>query len=149
PLPGFPTYGYLLAHEGRPVGIILTIFSEVAAGGVTNPRCNLSSWYVLPEYRCYAAMLTSRAMARKDVTYINVTPTLHTLPLVEALGYARYCDGRFIAAAALAPFRLGVRISVATPDAVDTDGLSAFEAAVLIDHARCGCISLICGRGDE
>ena len=33
----------------------------------------------------------------KDVTYLNVSPAPHTRPIIEAQGFARYCDGIFIA----------------------------------------------------
>jgi hypothetical protein len=42
-------------------------------------------------------MLVSRALRHKDVTYVNVSPAPHTRPIIEAQGFARYCDGIFVA----------------------------------------------------
>jgi len=37
-------------------------------------RCNVSRWYVEPEYRVYGTLLVRRALRHRDVTYINVSP---------------------------------------------------------------------------
>src|SRR3989442_15934444 len=52
----FPKYGYLLESAGRPVGVILLIFSSTLVNGKMGIRCNVSSWYVEPGFRTYAAM---------------------------------------------------------------------------------------------
>src|SRR6185437_12343263 len=97
PPPGLPKYGYLLESGGVAVGALLLICSMVRTDGTAIPRCNLSSWYVEPTFRTYAALLVSQALRHKDVTYLNVSPAPHTLPIIEAQGFARYCDGVFIA----------------------------------------------------
>ena len=97
PPPGLPKYGYLLESGGVAVGALLLICSMVRTDGTAIPRCNLSSWYVEPTFRTYAALLVSQALRHKNVTYLNVSPAPHTLPIIEAQGFARYCDGVFIA----------------------------------------------------
>ena len=78
--PGFPKYGYLLDCKGTPVGVILLIFSSILVNGETRIRCNVSSLYVEPAFRGYAAMLVSRALKHKHVTYFNITPALIRCP---------------------------------------------------------------------
>jgi hypothetical protein len=95
PPPGLPKYGYLLESGGVVVGAILLICSTVKAGDAVIPRCNLSSWYVEPAFRAYAPMLIAHALRHKDATYLNVSPAPHTLPIIEAQGFSRYCDGIF------------------------------------------------------
>ena len=99
PPAGFPKYGYLMESGGRIVGVILLIFSVVPDGEEKGIRCNGSSFYVEPAYRGYAAMLASRVLRHKNVTYLNITPDPHTLPMIAAQGYVRYSSGR------LSPFR--------------------------------------------
>jgi hypothetical protein len=41
---GFPRFGYMLDHEGMPVGVLLLIYTARDNGGGTAIRCNLSSW---------------------------------------------------------------------------------------------------------
>jgi hypothetical protein len=50
---GYPRFGYLLDHEGSPVGVLL-LYSAREEDGETVIRCNLSSWYVEPAFRNYA-----------------------------------------------------------------------------------------------
>ena len=97
PPPGFPKYGFLLERGEVPVGAILMIYSTLLQGDRVATRCNLSSWYVAPEYRAYASLLVSHALSHKDVTYLNVSAAPHTWPIIEAQGFSRYCDGIFIA----------------------------------------------------
>ena len=84
--PGFPKYGYLLDCKGTPVGVILLIFSSILVNGETRIRCNVSSWYVEPAFRGYAAMLVSRALKYKHVTYFNITPAPHTAAHIGSAG---------------------------------------------------------------
>src|SRR5208283_1485608 len=49
--PGFPRYGYLLENDEAPVGVVLLIFAALPVEGVSKFRCNVSSWYVQPEFR--------------------------------------------------------------------------------------------------
>jgi hypothetical protein len=58
---GFPRFGYMLDHEGTPIGVLLLIYTARDDGGGTSIRCNLSSWFVKPAYRNYAPMLTKVA----------------------------------------------------------------------------------------
>ena len=144
---GLPQYGYLLVSDGKPVGAILLICSTMRAGEGFVARCNLSSWYVEPAFRFYAPLLVSRALARKDVTYLNVSPAPHTMPIIEAQGFARYGDGLFIAVPMLKnlfggePVRL---IEAHEPVPVESD---AFEREILSEHAELGCVSLWCVAG--
>jgi hypothetical protein len=142
--PGFPKYGYLLECQGRPVGVLLLIWSTIDADGQPKIRCNVSSWYVEPDYCNYAGMLVSHALSRKHVTYLNITPNHSTLPILEAQGYTRYCAGRFIGIPALAAARRGWRVDAVRPNVCAGDDLSPFEIELLLQHAAYRCISVTC-----
>ena len=139
--PGFPRYGYLLDNDGEVVGVILQIFSQ--APGDRHVRCSMSSWYVLPAFRPFASLLVSRAL-RHDATYINATPAPSTWPLLEAQGYARYCEGRVLTPLSLARGSEPARVSPFTEGLTPDGHLTAADIAVLRDHAAYGCISLVC-----
>ena len=144
PPAGLPQFGYLLESGGAPVGTILSICSTVRADGGFAPRCNLSSWYVEPAFRFYAPLLVSRALAHKNVTYLNVSPAPHTMPIIEAQGFARYCDGLFVAVPMLKDLWGGERVEVFDVHErlpVEADG---FEREILLQHAALGCISAWC-----
>jgi hypothetical protein len=146
---GFPKYGYLLECDARPVGVILVIFSSMVVDGAASIRGNVASWYVEPPFRGYAAMLTSHALARKNVTYLNITPARKTWPILEAQGFARYASGQFLNLAALhgGPWR--ARVTTASRDLPPYDDLSPFETQLLVAHASYGCFSVTCGAANR
>jgi hypothetical protein len=139
---GLPKYGQLLEHQGMPVGAILVIFSEIPTPRGPVIRGNLSSWYVDPAFRSYAGLMINAAIRQKNVTYINISPALHTRPIIEQQGFRKYTSGQFVAVPALARSPLPARVIPAnqTPD-------SPFDSAeqnLLTRHIALGCIGLWC-----
>lgn len=157
PLPsGLPRYGYLLQAGDAVVGVLLLIFAEVpGSNGQPVLRCNVSSWYVLPEYRAFGTMLVSHAFRHKLATYINITPAPQTEPILRAQGYAKYCEGRFVSVPLLSHGRgrlpTGARVTrvhAASPDAELFTGLLPGEAELLRTHAAWDCLCLVCETPD-
>lgn len=139
--PGLPQYGYLLESDNAPVGVLLFLWSRTTDG--IGFRCNLSSWYVEPNFRTYASLFTSQALRSKHITYLNVSPKLETLPIIEAQGFSRYCDGNVLAAPMLSATP-GPRAKVfCVPRRPEVEFDSA-EEELLLKHAAHGCISLWC-----
>lgn len=141
---GLPKYGYLLAMGDTVVGALLLICSTIRTGGTTATRCNLSSWYVEPEFRAYAPMLVAQAIRHKDVTYTNVSPAPHTRPIIEAQGFSRYSDGVFVAITALNGLFGGRKAEVIDATKQPDIECDAFDREVLLQHAALGCDSLWC-----
>ncbi|MEJ0049916.1 MAG: acyl-CoA acyltransferase [Methylovirgula sp.] len=141
--PGYPRFGYMMENDGKPVGVILLLYrqmpDETGAGYI---HCNLSSWYVEPSMRSYASMLVSFALKRPEVTYINISPAPPTWPVVEAQGFKRFSEGQFFAFPALSSKGFGLSV-VKVPSAAEID-VPAAERAILADHARFGCLTLVC-----
>jgi hypothetical protein len=146
---GFPRYGYLMESDGAPVGVILLVSSSVSASDASVFRCNLSSWYVLPAYRGYGHLFISKILKKENVTYINVSPAPHTIPLLKVQGFARYNEGQFLAAAL--PFQSaddrGTR--VVSVDNYANEGREIEAHELLLSHAQFGCISLWCIAGEH
>ena len=134
-----PRYGRLLEANGKVVGVMLQIFST--REGAT--RCNLSSWCVDPDYRSYGHALHARAIARRDVVYLNISAAPHTLGALKALDYRRYSEGQFIFAPLLSRGAANARVVEFTEDAAEAQGLSPVERRLLADHAALGCVALI------
>ena len=142
--PGAPRYGYLLEHQGVPVGCLLLTYSSKIIDGEAATCCNVSSWYVDPAFRNYAALFASMTQKRKDVTYFNVTPAAATWPILEAQGFVAYCRGLYFSLPALSRGSRGVTVDVVTPDTAVIAGLPDAELAMLKRHAEYGCLSLVC-----
>jgi hypothetical protein len=140
--PDMPKFGYLLESGGDLVGVILLIFSSIPGESAAKMRCNVSSWYVEPAYRGHASLLISQAIKHKNVTYVNISPAMHTRPIVEAQGFSRYSNGQFVAAPALSMTGPGGAVKVI---GVETRPEMHFENAdldLLLAHRQHGCTSL-------
>jgi hypothetical protein len=146
---GLPKYGYLIESEGAPVGAILVISSVVTNSGVSTIRCNLSSWYVSPAYRSFAHLFISRILKNKAVTYINVSPAPHTLPLITVQGFSRYCDGQFFALSMPFARSRDPQTKVVLVDTLPGSYFETFELDLLQTHAKYGCMSLWCTTPDR
>lgn len=139
----YPRFGYLLEHDGAPVGVILMIFTSWGPTDAKRTRCNISSWYVDEKYRGYASLLIAAAVRHKDVTYINVSPAAHTWRVIEAQGFTRYCDGQMLTVPSLSPWVSNARAREFDPRRDYGDALTAEERNLLASHAEHGCLSYV------
>ncbi len=79
------------------------------------------------------------------MTYLNITPAPHTLPIITAKGFVPYSRGVFVALAAM---QSSPRVRL-TNAANEQDGdLEPFEQRLLDEHATFGCICLRCEAPD-
>jgi hypothetical protein len=145
---GYPRYGYLLEADGIAVGCVLVLCTTLAGGDETQTRCNLSSWYVEPEFRSHASSLIFFALRHKQATYVNVTPARHTWPTVEAQGFKRYCSGLFFAVPALSRSAETVTVRQIGASAPPPDLAAMPEIELLTAHAGYDCLSLVCSAAD-
>jgi hypothetical protein len=131
----------MLESTGGAVGTLLLIASERGDGSVC---CNLSSWYVKPQFSLYSSLLVLRAMQHADVTYVNVSPAPGTWRTIEAQGFKRFSVGVF-AAPILGGYRVNSgRALWVRPDRNDLAAIPKSELRMMLDHHRFGCMSLWC-----
>jgi hypothetical protein len=142
--PGLPKYGYVLDDDGRLVGVILLICTDVPSNGASHFRCNMSSWYVMPAYRSYAALLAQRATRHKNVTFFNVTPAPHTWPILEAQGFRPFAVGRVLSVPWLNRSLFRARVEEIPPGIQADRDLEQAEIDLLLRHKEYGCLSVIC-----
>jgi hypothetical protein len=147
--PDVPRYGYMLEHQDAPVGCLLLIYSSKIIDGEAATCCNVSSWYVDPEFRNYAALFASMTQKCKDVTYSNVTPAVTTWPILDAQGFVPYCRGLYFSVPILSRGGHGVAVEAVTQDTAFIAGLPEADLALLKRHAEYGCLSLVCRTADE
>ena len=140
---GYPRFGYMLDHEGTPVGVLLLLYSLRPCDGELAIHCNLSSWYVEPTFRNYAPMLTRIAQRHKEVTYFNISAATPTWPIVEAQGFRAYCRGLYVSFPLMSRPEPDVSVDVVTADMTAVDGLPAADIELLTRHAAFGCLSLV------
>jgi hypothetical protein len=145
----YPRFGYMLDHEGTPVGVLLLLYSVRGDGSEAAIYCNLSSWYVEPAFRNYAPMLSGIAQRLKEVTYFNISPAHWTWPIIEAQGFRIYGRGFLFSLPTLSRPAARARTEIISPDAATIPGLSDNEAELLKRHAAYGALSLVCRTADR
>ncbi len=133
---GCPRFGFMLESGPGPVGVALMLCGR--AEGDDAVRCNLSSWAVDPAYRVQAPLLVASMLKRPDVTFTNISPAPHTWPTITAQGFRPYSEGQVVVATALSPGLPSARV-VSDPEA----WRDLRDAALLDDHRRYGCTSLV------
>jgi hypothetical protein len=141
---GYPRFGYMLDANGEAVGVLLLLYTSRISGNEAAVYCNLSSWFVDPKYRNYAALLTRIAQRHQEVTYLNISPATWTWPIIETQGFNSYCSGLFFSVPLLSRARPGTSVELVSPDMREIAGLRQSEAALLVRHAGYGCLSLMC-----
>ncbi|ACA20780.1 conserved hypothetical protein [Methylobacterium sp. 4-46] len=148
PVPeSYPRFGYLLEAGGRPVAVLLTIFSEAVRDGRRVVRCNLSSWSSEPAFAGHAALLVGAVLRDPTVTYLNLSPAPHTQPIIERQGFQPFGRGLFLSLPWLADphervriHRVGERAPECLADLPERDLLEA--------HAGYGCTCLVAEAQD-
>lgn len=141
---GTPRYGYMLESDGRAVGVLLVIASEIRGDRDTIIRSNGSAWYVKPGFRTFASILLTYWFRSPADTYLNISPAEHTFGITEARGFARFADGTSLVfpALALQPTRARIlpadRLTEARFPVPDED------RTLLLDHLQAGCIAIWC-----
>jgi len=141
---GSSKYGFLMEADGVPVGAVLLIFSTIRSGGNAHTRCNVTSWYVEPAYKSYAAIFTSRALRHKDVTYINVSARPAARPIIKAQGFQTYSRGQYVAIPALHPGPTEGPVRICGIDSTPDVPFEMTDMELLSRHAGYGCMSLWC-----
>lgn len=123
------------------VGVILLIFAEMRNSDTV--RCCGSGWYVVPAFRSYAPLLISKSFRYRAI-HLNLSPMVHTFPIIEALGYRRLCNGVFVAVPALATGASRTKIRRIAHAVNAEEFVSATDLQFLRDHESFGCLSLWC-----
>lgn len=149
PLPdGVPRYGYLIEKDGEAVGVLLALYRVIETDEGTHLRCNLSSWYVKPEFRSLGTLLDGYAMRDRTVTYVNVTPAPQTWQMHLARGFKSICAGQMLVLPLLSRWqRNGGRVWAASTESLAL--LPEAEARLVADHVSYDCIGLVWSDGPE
>jgi hypothetical protein len=146
---GAPRYGYMIESDGRAVGVLLVIATEIRRNGTTTLRSNASSWYVRSGFRTYASLLLTQWLRSPGDTHLSVSPAEHTFPLIEARGFVRFVNGTSLLFPAVTPRARRIRILHAARLTEAELPISSEDHTLLVDHARAGCVALWCETRDR
>jgi hypothetical protein len=93
----------------------------------------MTSWYVEPAFRAYGAIFRSQALKHKHVTYCNITPSPHALPIsgIHAiLQWTICCRTSTLDTSKCSS------VEVVTPEIYADEDLLPYEIDLLVTHAR-------------
>ena len=91
-----PNLGFVLTIENEIIGFLGTIYAWRKIRGKAGLVCNLTSWYVVPQYRGWGAALLAAAVRNERVTFTSLTPGPIAKQMFEPMGFARL-NGRKLA----------------------------------------------------
>jgi len=80
-------FGYCMLDGNKTVGFIGTVFSTQVIHGKAEKFCNLSSWYVMPEYRHESLAVLFPVLGLKDFTLTNFTANQHIASMMRGFGF--------------------------------------------------------------
>jgi fatty-acyl-CoA synthase len=145
-----PDLGHLLTAGNEIVGFLGAIYASRKIRGKTGVVCNLTSWYVLPQYRGRGVELLDAAIRKEHVTFTALTPAPAVILMLEAMGFARLNTRRIQLLPLLHGDTLrepGVLISF-DPERVRRS-LDDEQRLIFDDHARYDCLLLSATIGSE
>lgn len=82
-----PNLGFALWSGHEIVGFLGAIYAERPLAGRRLKTCNLSTWYVRPDFHGAAIKLLFAVMSQKDYTITNLTSSPGVRQIMEGLGF--------------------------------------------------------------
>jgi fatty-acyl-CoA synthase len=145
-----PDLGHLLTVGNEIVGFLGAIYASRKIRGKAGIVCNLTSWYMLPQYRGRGVELLDAAIRKEHVTFTALTPAPAVISMLEAMGFARLNQRRIELPPLLHVDTLrerGLSISF-DPEGVRRS-LDDQERLIFDDHAPYDCLLLSATVGSE
>jgi len=145
-----PDFGRVLTVGNDITGFIGAIYASRKINGRTGSVCNLTSWYVLPDYRGWGVELLAAAVSNKDLTYTALTPGPAATQMLEAMGFARSNTCK-IALPPLAQIDtlLQRELSISFDPETIRRSLDDTQRQIFDDHVGCDCLPLSLSAGSE
>jgi hypothetical protein len=130
-----PDLGAVIVAGSEIVGFLGAMYSNRSIAGKPERFCNVFGWYVKPDYRHYSVPLLSFLVRRPGLTFFNVTPADHVLPIFKRIGFTLADESRYVCRPgfdALLGRRSKVRIM--REEDVNEDLLGSMQFQIFQDH---------------
>jgi hypothetical protein len=130
-----PNHGFMLKNGQRIVGAQLAFYAERPVGGKPERFCNLSAWYVLPDYRFHSIPLLMAVLAQDGYNFTCLSPNRDVASIITRLKFRPLDTSAAVMPNLPWPGRAdGTRIS-ADPDVIGST-LTGVELDLYHDHAH-------------
>jgi acetoacetyl-CoA synthetase len=145
-----PDLGHLLTVGNEIVGFLGAIYASRKIRGKAGIVCNLTSWYMLPQYRGRGVELLDAAIRKEHVTFTALTPAPAVISMLEAMGFARLNQRRIELPPLLHVDTLRERgLSISFDPERVRRSLDDQERLIFDDHAPYDCLLLSATVGSE
>ncbi len=145
-----PDLGFVLTDGDEIVGFLGTVYAERHNASQTGLICNLTSWYVRPEYRGWGTALLAAAIHARALTYTTFTPGPLSRQVLKGMQFTKLDRSRIFMPPLLHADTLrGPRPLLSfDPDTV-RGLLDAAQRKIFDDHAPYDCLQLVLSAGSE
>jgi hypothetical protein len=128
-------HGFMIKDGPRIVGAQLVFYAERLIGGKLERFCNLSAWYVLPDYRFHSIRLLMAVLAQDGYHFTCLSPSRSVAAIIDRLKFRSLDTSAALIPNLPWPGRAGgTRIS-ADPDVIGST-LTGVELDLYHDHAH-------------
>jgi hypothetical protein len=128
-------HGFMLKDGPRIVGAQLVFYAERLISGKLERFCNLSAWYVLPDYRFHSIRLLMAVLAQDGYHFTCLSPSRGVAAIIDRLKFRSLDTSAALIPNLPWPGRgTGTRIS-ADPDVIGST-LTGVELDLYHDHAH-------------
>jgi len=145
-----PNLGFILADGDEILGFLGTVYVRRQTGSTTNVVCNLTSWYVRPDYRGWGTALLAAAIRDESISYTALTPGPLSRQVFTTLGFKRLDERRIVMPLLLdaETLRKPRPVILLEPGAVRRS-LDEQQQRIFDDHAPYDCLQLVVIAGSE
>jgi acetoacetyl-CoA synthetase len=145
-----PDLGFILARGDEIVGFLGTIYARREIRGETHITCNLSSWYVRPDYRGWGTALLAAALRDENTTYTGLTPRPASRPILKALRFTPLVERKIVMPPLFHAETLrGPRPVISFDPDMVRRSLDERQQRIFDDHAPYECLQLVLQAGSE
>src|SRR5207247_1553444 len=145
-----PNLGLMLVAGGEIRGFIGMLYARRLIQGKTALVCNLSSFYVHPDYRGWSFALLAHALRDETVCYTSFTPSPSVTHMCEAMGFSYLDRNKIILPPLLNASTLRWPSSriISEPERMRAL-LDGEQRRIFDDHAPYDCLQLVLQSGSE
>jgi acetoacetyl-CoA synthetase len=145
-----PNFGFVAIDGKTVIGFVGGVYSKRRINGKVGLVCNLSSWYVRPDYHGWGVPLLAAAVRDKTITFTALTPAPVTRQVLKAMGFNSINSNKMLFPPLLHIHTLLHNAPSITFDAKRIDVLLNDEhRKIFYDHLPHDCLHSVISEGTE
>ncbi len=145
-----PNLGYMLNAGHEIVGFLGAVYAERPLAGSIVKTCNMSTWYVKPQFRWASMKLLYALLSQKDYAILNLSASPEVRRVMEALRFETIDVRKLV----YLPWHFPAKFFTRTPEIISqpkkiAQFLQGDELRILRDHASYRLSHYLLRHGEE